>query len=598
MEKGNLIGGLTWGHITVTVPLGELDSDIESTCQLIDLLGAMSNAIGASNHSQAMKTRNHYTMFQKKLIPQCENLRETRAYIMATLERNDIPLIWRGPREKRFVATLALAAGAIVGGFIGSMFSSFKTAHLVDILNKRTNAIAHQVETNTLSVIRNTANIEQLTRTIHTCRKALERVDVALEQDHYFQNFLLITSEFEQQEKRMNAMARAIDIMLQGNLDRDLIPAKYLWQSISEIKKQAEVHNLKLGAVTQFEMYQLPASHLYHLNSSALTVFLHVPLYRPANSFPLFKYINTPIYIPQSDSFLSLETENKFIGRNLEQTLFMELPSIENCVIIGQNAFCEDAILRKMNYPSCLASLLAGITPKTTGLCDTHVSLHPTPILRIDKLAYLVSSNKPSRVMETCSRSPNVTILPPGSYIIQTQSKCGLTSEVWNIPAFADINANIAQSVVIPHQINITTLLANISIPEIEKLLQQSNDVRKTIPLSYYHDLNILRKTVADSNAEFNAWDTWSPWKFVLASAGLSSVFSTIMTLIIIRCCRPQQPVPQLVPERVPGAQFNGFFAHFDRVYNSMIRRRAEQQPPAVRPPEEIALRPVQHSGE
>jgi len=100
MEKGNLIGGLTWGHITVTVPMGEMETDIESTCQLIDLLGAMSHAIGASNHSQAMKTRNHYTMFQKNLIPQCENLRETRAYIMATLERNDVPLVWRGPREK------------------------------------------------------------------------------------------------------------------------------------------------------------------------------------------------------------------------------------------------------------------------------------------------------------------------------------------------------------------------------------------------------------------------------------------------------------------------------------------------------------------
>jgi len=139
---------------------------------------------------------------------------------------------------------------------------------------------------------------------------------------------------------------------------------------------------------------------------------------------------------------------------------------------------------------------------------------------------------------------------------------CGLKLDERNLSATIETTA---RSVIIPHQVNVSSFLTDLSIPEIEKLLQISSRVRNSIPLSHLHNLHGFRKANTDSHEEFDVWSTWFIWKIIGAAVTISFGVNLILLVLMNKCLSHKKliPIPTPLQKRVfvlnPKANYGTF---------------------------------------
>jgi len=165
-QQGFLVGGLSWAHIIAPINISKMSDDAKRYHNFTQIFNALSQPIPSSGQRVQLSVEEQKRMrvlknlSTRRLNKMTSIIADLRADLgnegyYGTLPRDLVN------REKRQIAIgIAAVGGLIVGAVSGSLFSQFKTAALVDILEKRVQTVTHQVEHNSIGIFQNAEDIK------------------------------------------------------------------------------------------------------------------------------------------------------------------------------------------------------------------------------------------------------------------------------------------------------------------------------------------------------------------------------------------------------------------------------------------------------
>jgi hypothetical protein len=269
--QGYLIGGLSWGHITVDMDLTSLTDDINQYQKLVDYFRTVTEpkpqSQGELSAEGLKRTFILHQMCERKVDKMRTILNELQADLKIPVDEKE------HTKPKRQIAIgIAAIGGLIVGAVTGSLFSQFKTSALVDVLEKRVQTITSQIDQNTIMVLQSEADIKKLNQSLSIMEKLIGKI-VLTQKTFDLTVYGLYTSLIlEEQLKRMEQLETAIDHLLLGKFHKGLVSIDGILDALAKLKTNALNHGLLVGVQRPLELYQLPVSFLFNSTSRIIHV--------------------------------------------------------------------------------------------------------------------------------------------------------------------------------------------------------------------------------------------------------------------------------------------------------------------------------------
>lgn len=502
-NQGYLISGLSWAHITIDIDLKIFETDLERYQNFIKYFDTLASIAPGSKTKYSDEERRRMTVLKRLCQRKFAKMSNALDELKADLRSPD------ALRQKRQIAVgIAAIGGIIVGAITGSLFSQFKTTALVDILEKRVGTITTQVERNTIAVFQDTEDIKRINRTLIELEEGIGNLlmrDVTFE--HYFTG-IYSTLLLEEQADRFGKMEEAVDHLLLGKMHKGLVSTDGLINALARIRQKALMKGLLVGVQRPLELYQLPTSFIYNVDSKIIQAILHIPIYRESHILSLHRYLPTPFKIPDVEPFVIIKPSHLYLARSPDGNLLKTLTETDlaACLTIGHAYFCADHAMKKPTKSNCLLNLFSGINSQDLKTCDVH--FHPT-VSEIEQLngnQYLISDTSKLFISTTCYSAPasKPVTVEPGTYIITVDSNCTTSSSNWVINPNVQIDDTVVQSTIIAFNTNITDLIVDVDLEDLKTIKDSLKEIGQPIPLSHIKQLTTFKRTIAAEVAAYN----------------------------------------------------------------------------------------------
>jgi len=419
-QHGFLIGGLSWAHITAPIDISRLEHDLKEYNKLIGYYDYLSQPIPGSCGQITMEERKRMLVLkricQKRLDRMNSVITDLRADLgtdFRTTKSTRADALTSDPSDpvvrnrRQVVIGLAAIGGMIVGAIAGSLFSQFKTAALVDILNNKVDTVVHQVDRLSMTVYQDHEDIERVNQTLNRFETLIGKLLVTDETyEHYFAG-VYSTILLEEQADRFALAETAIDQLLFGKLHKGLISPEGLTKAIEDLRKRAEDAGMLIGVKRPIELYQLHTSFVYDPDKDLLHAIVHVPMYREKHVLSLKRYIPIPFYSPGLNKFLQIDPNENYLAHNADVTLIKTLsePDLSDCLNIGHAYFCEDHSLQKATIPTCLLQLSRGIKREEVNMCPVQILPQTSMIHQTSKDSYVMATSVATTIIQSCWRT-------------------------------------------------------------------------------------------------------------------------------------------------------------------------------------------------
>lgn len=533
LNHGNLISGLSWGHILVDIKLHDLYVEFvnhRELAQQFHLITTQAIGNGSVPLTTNQKRAQYYSSHNLDIIQDLDHR-------LQEINNGFKYRVQAAPSKVHKRQVMFLLAGALIGGAVTSLFTQFSAASLTNILKNKVDVISSKVEENMVNIAQNTAEIRRLNHTMYEVAAVLGRVLLAQTQTDSIILGAMVANRIETFSRRVNKLQEALDSIYVNKFHRDLISTETLWQAMAQIKDASFKKGLLMGVHNLAELYQLPASFIYDDETATVHIIVHIPLYHESHILTLYRYVNTPVQVPwQTSSYFELQPSKGYLARNRDGTLTKTLSEEElnDCLNIAHIYFCNDKALRKRNRPTCLNSLFDGLTESIISECPGRLSSKVSELTKLGVDRYLVSESEKLRVLADCPESGSVSKtfavdVPPGTHILTLDPGCTTTSDNWVIGSTASIDDIRVDSVIIPNLINVNDFLAGIEEEHMETVFQSLKEIGQPIALSQV-------KGLAAYTSQMKAIDR----KYALVSATFTTA-GIITTLVIggilIFCC-------------------------------------------------------------
>lgn len=570
-QQGYLIGGLSWAHITAPINITRMEDDVNhfrAFTTAFDFLSKPRNALveapsgwrGQISDEERMRMRVLRNICDRRINRMMTVLKDLQADLGIDLAADvkprkttridaDSELVPSADpviREKRQVIIgLAAIGGMIVGAIAGSLFSQFKTAALVDILNQKVDTVVHQVDNLSIGLYQDQQDIKNINRTLGAFHelvgKLLEKDEVY---DHYFQG-VYSTLLLEDQASRFALAETAIDQLLLGKLHKGLISPNGLKTALDDLATKAQQRGLLVGVKRPIELYQLHTSFIYDQDSGILHAVIHVPLYRESHVLTLKRYVPIPFFSPKLERFIQISPTQTYLAQSPDNTLIKTLDEqdLSACLNIGHAYFCEDHALQKSTTTNCLLQLSKGIKQEDLGLCPIHILPQANSIHQISKDKYIIATSLQTSIVHSCHRSQSSTHkLNPGTYTITVDPNCTTSSDHWVIYPTIQIEDVNINTTTVNYDFDIPQLHDDMSTQDLQTIQNLLGSIGQPVPLSQMTQLLKFRKDIA-------AEDTAFQLAHVLFSGG--SAFITVFMILgciaggylFIRFCRHRRNI-------------------------------------------------------
>lgn len=516
-QMGYIVSGLSWAHIHAKIPLTTFEMDVNRFEEVLDKFEAI---LPAQQTDQSIAK---LTLDERKRLEAIRRLCKTKIKKMkatVTEVERDMMIHPRATqniqnnRAKRQIAiSLAAMAGMVVGAVASSIFSQFKTASLVDVLEKRVETITAQVDHNSIGVIQNSNDIKRINHTMNEITETIKYMILNQKTyDHYFSAIFLVLL-LEEQEQRLSLFNAAIDQLLLGHLHKDLISTDALLQALDDIKRDALRKGLLIGAQTPLELYQLPTSFIYNATSREIHAMVHIPMYRESHILSLYQYIPTPILIQLHDVqlFLEILPMQQYLAQSQDGTLLRTMTTLEldSCLAIGRAYFCDNNAIEKTSNTNCLANLYHGLDKHNYKTCNFQILEKINSINRISRNKYIIASSGPVLISTDCYshlRQPTKKI-PPGVYTLEVDTTCTTTSDHWVITPTLQIEDVFISTIITPLDIEVSNIFNtnNVTAVHLQHVQDLLKEIGRPVPLSELKQINLFRDAVEQSRQEYQA---------------------------------------------------------------------------------------------
>lgn len=585
-QMGYIVSGLSWAHIHAKIPLTTFEMDVNRFEEVLDKFDAIlpTQQIDPSLAKLTLDERKRLEAIRRLCKTKIKKMKTT----IAEVER-DMMIHPRATqnlqnsRAKRQIAiSLAAMAGMVVGAVASSIFSQFKTASLMDVLEKRVETITAQVDHNSIGVIQNSNDIKRINRTMNEITDTIKYMILNQKTyDHYFSAIFMVLL-LEEQEQRLSLFNAAIDQLLLGHLHKDLVSTDALLQALEDIKRDALRKGLLIGAQTPLELYQLPTSFIYNSTSREIHAMVHIPMYRESHILSLYQYVPTPILIQLHDVqfFLQILPTHQYLAQSPDGTLLRTMTALEleSCLTIGRAYFCDNNAIEKPSNTNCIANLFHGLDKNNYKTCNFQVLQEINSIDRLSRNKYLIASSGSILIATDCYshlKQPTKNI-PPGVYVLEVDTTCTTTSDHWVITPTLQIEDVFINTFITPMDIDVSHLFGtdNLTVEHLQRVQQLLTEIGRPVPVSELKQIHNFRNAIEQSQQEYQAFH------FVIGPATTLAICFIICILFGLWKRRRHQRLINDVPPIQPS-------------HNQGVELQIRQQAPSPTPEQRLLNFPV-----
>ena len=560
LKIGTVANGLAYGHVTTTVNLTEVDSQLIAYRRICENLQAYLDYLegNGTDSFRVIEKRSNYR-YPRTEAPYTEPIRliqeeikelkgvklgaalRERGYLkrMRADERAQIQglINWiqmqiketeteleavfisfkavrqftvDTPGRQERAAGLIIAGGAaLLGGLVSGLFGGFSTASLAKIVKEKDKALASQIESNIMDIARVNEDVKTLNKTLSVAVSKISEM-IFRHQKLSTQHVALYHAWGITENLRIiRKTAKAIIEAQQGHFSSDLVPATALVTAIDRVRSRAVQNGKEIGIRTISDVFSLPTSYLYDTRTRQITIICHIPLSDINANLDLYEYISAPI-VWQNDKtnstpFVEITSPENYIAISNDGTMYRTFTekSLNACLRIAQSFYCDDLATFKIRRPDCLSGLLNNRLDMIKDHCTISSKAEATRVVRVNESTYALISGFSDTLHIRCDGSYDTTESFRGTTFLKLEPGCiANTKEIKIERAKYEPPIHI-KGMVTSDPIKLVDLTPGQSEEELEELFQLRKDlgqIGQPVPLSRLKNLQQFQRRFQEVN--------------------------------------------------------------------------------------------------
>ena len=436
------------------------------------------------------------------------------------------------PRDKRQI--LMGIGGAIVGGFITSIVSSFKQSTLIDIIKKKQNVMATQIEDNLIKTNQNTEDLKKLTKALEMMRVGISDLFNTTKRMRAHSQMMHLLTVVNENTQLLNNLIAAVEEARGGKFSLGLCEPQGLAAALEELQNEGLKDGRTLGVDSILDLPHMPVSYLVEVEAQILHVLLHLPMQRSGAYLNLLHFVDSPLHTIGHNStrplYVEVNLKGMFLAIAVDQSKYMIYSDddLRACHSVRNHYYCPDLVVYKETRKSCIRAIYENDANLVHKMCPLTVTTEVSKATRLNATTYIVTETKPQELTITCTAREFIkkqTI--SGTYEVNIQKGCIMTTD----------------NLIIDHP-NFEPEI------EIEGILQTTPmETENWVPREDMHDFTIAAKTLLDhigekvplhsitalakfkkhiQEAEREDWEEW------ISHAGPGGLASSVFTIIIV----------------------------------------------------------------
>ena len=306
--------------------------------------------------------------------------------------------------EKNRIKRQVIAA--VLGGIVASLVTMFSQSTLEDVVTKKQNVIAAQVQDNLIHINQNAHDVIYLNKTLNEVLIHLYYMEEEENSEHTATMILQSTYALGALAAQTEKILKAIEVVKTGRFSTDLATPEGLENAIVELKREALKSGRTIAVSNLLDLSLLPASYLYNATSRVFHAIVHVPFATPHDEMDLYKYVPTPIQIAQDSKLYASITnqDNMYLAVSGDGTTYktFSVRDIQECTKFQNKFYCPNSIEYKSIRPSCLVSLHKNNITEIRSFCDLSIHNHISDAIRLDESTYILIETDPTELTVRC----------------------------------------------------------------------------------------------------------------------------------------------------------------------------------------------------
>lgn len=490
-KVGNIATAVSYGHLHLYLNISETEGELAKLSQVLTEISKASLLWSEPLKSKAKQFHHDLSLEIKDMEQEILDLQN---FLRGGFVAKD-----HYHRNKRFIGLLMAMAAGLSGTFMG-LYNAVELhklqASLSDITTRQ-NHITDILQDHEVRL----ATVEKDIKSINITLHKIANVAVEASQQAYLNTVELRCLHAIRTIRIHIVKLRAgLNSIMYHRLAMDIVHAGEMNNVLERFKLEAAKKGYQLLSTSSLHLFQYEASFLYDEHGTHIIV--HIPLVRDSGMLELYKYVPFPVPLPsardQSGSLyqnmvLHLNAPHDYIGVDIISGHHKLLTHTElsECQLLGSTYFCrrQNVIHTNLNS-SCLGALFTQQINTAHYLCPVSVLEAKEVVHQQDESTYHLYSVRPQNVAIQCYNGTTYPLpVPQGLYEINVPSNCRCSTN--DHIFWTDIDIQISgRTIKIPTNWDARTLLRNMSLPRLEKILSDLQELGH--PPSDVRDLKAL----------------------------------------------------------------------------------------------------------
>lgn len=420
-KVGTLSSDFNYGHLTITVSL-------DTTLELMEECKRLEHHLDVMLEEKELKmtvSKRKHVEWLSQFVKDRTMHTKQKVDIIATVLEGTTPA--SAERDKRQI--LATLGGLATGAIITSIWNGFSQRTLLDILNRKEHILETTVQRSELRLDQVQADLNRLKMVTTYMKNEIGKALLADAQINMQMVQLLTLWSLELSLESTNNQLDAIIAALNGRFDTGLVSMKDLDNGLNALREKAQADRKVLSIRNTLETFQLATSFVFNASTMELHLIIHVPVHDHSKTMTLYRYIPTPIQLPQQTLWLEVRPDNELIGVSDDATLYktMSRTELDSCTMVQNVYFCPGTAFFKIRRESCLAGLYFGRFAEVRKHCPLSFSHGESMVNRINSTTYAVSQTTAGYITVECPVvNMNKRMLVSGTSLVTLEPGCSI----------------------------------------------------------------------------------------------------------------------------------------------------------------------------
>ena len=442
---------------------------------------------------------------------------------------------FKNPLKRQKRQLLIGMGGAIIGGFISSIVSSFSHETLMNVIQEKEGIMATQIENNLIKTNENSKDISRLAEAVSAIRNGMVILhnNTQRQMDTHTHMIHLLTTVGEEAHS-VEKLVSAVEEARSGKFSLGLCKPQGLATALENLQKIGLQDGRSLGINTMLDLPHMPMSYVIDVEKQVLHAIVHVPMERSGNYLTILEYLDNPVQMlhkNRSPLYLEVDLKGVFLAVSGDQSRYMTYTAedLRTCHHVQNEYFCDNLIIYKESRKSCIRALYDNEVSLIHSMCPMTIAQEVSKAIRFNGTTYIVTETTPQTITITCGeqKTTRKIKIDGGTYKIKLKKSCTLTTTniIINHPIFEPeveiegfLNSN---------PLEFGNWMESHEMPEfLDTAKKYLDEIGQKVPVKEIKSLIRFKQDM--KTAERQDWNAW------VAGVHPGGLFSHVMTIIVI----------------------------------------------------------------